>query len=761
MSRLRSLSVALKLPLLIIAIAMGCLGVAGAISYEVSLAQLMQEVSFRLAAVRDTRAALLEDWFDDKLEALGDISKQAHTIEAASSFLSTYESLGPEANDYLRLHYIDENPNPPEARDTMEEATDTTAYSLFHKKFHAAFRNDVEALHLRDLLIVSAAGEVIYSVRKQENFATSLGETGGALGSAVRAALAEGTEFGFGDFAAEPALDGRVAGFLASPLTNEWGDVTAALVFELDEADVSAILAMPSALTATTRIALIGQDQTPRGTGSLSGETGALGDAAPDNPAITAALSGESGVTELALPDGESLAAFQPVRLGPPDAPGGTTWALLAAEPSEVIAAGPRAMLGKLIRAAVPALIVALLVAVLAARNIARPLGRLTAAVGEVAAGHYDGEIPAQKRGDEIGRIACALDALRRDLRQSRDDLQSGASTRAEMQSEQASVVEALQTALSRLAEGDLGSTIAQGFPEDYERLRNDFNRATDRLQQAMIDVSQSAEAINHDVDHIAQASEELGQRTERQAATVEETAAALDQLTASVSEAAKNAAEVDSIVGKAREDAQASGEVVRETIEAIAVIEASFQRISGNIKVIDDIAFQTNLLALNAGVEAARAGDAGLGFAVVASEVRMLAQRCSEAAREINTQITASSDHVQDGVRLVGRTGGALKEIIDSIRTISDRVTAIADSAREQSTGLSELNSAVSELDMTTQKNAAMFEQTSAASSDLRSAAQGLRQNVGRFTLGSRAESWTAGDTATEKAASRHAASA
>ncbi|WP_226621100.1 methyl-accepting chemotaxis protein [Alloyangia pacifica] len=745
MPRLRSLSVAIKLPALMIAIAFGCLGVAGAIAYRVSYDQLMQEVSFRLSAVRDTRAALLEDWFDDKLEALGDFAKEPRTVEAASGLLSAYRGLGPDANDHLRQYYVDENPNPPEARDALEEAGDTTAYSLFHKKFHAALRSEVEALDLRDLLLVSATGEVFYSVRKQGSFAMTLEEDGGALGAAVRGALAEGAAFGFGDFAPDPALGGEIAGYLALPLANEWGDVTAALVFELDEAEVASILAMPSALTPTTRIALVGPDFTRRSSTDLAGQTGALGTAAPENPALAAALAGERGVTGLTLPDGASVtAAYQPVLFGAPGTPGSTTWALLAAEPAEVIAAGPRAMLAKLARAALPALIVALLVAWLAARNLSRPLGRIAAAVGEVAAGKLDRDVPAQRRGDEIGRIARALDALREDLRQNRDDLDSGASARAAMQSAQSDVVEALQSALSRLADGDLASSIAQQFPEEYERLRADFNRATDRLQQAMIDVSQSAEAIHHDVDHIAQASEDLGQRTERQAATVEETAAALDQLTASVSEAAKNAAEVDAIVGQAREGAQASGVVVHETIEAIGVIEASFQQISGNIKVIDDIAFQTNLLALNAGVEAARAGDAGLGFAVVASEVRLLAQRCSEAASEINTQITASSDHVQNGVRLVGRTGGALKDIIESIRTIADRVSAIAESAREQSTGLSELNSAVSELDMTTQKNAAMFEQTSAASSDLRSAAEGLRQNVGRFTLGRRGESWS-----------------
>ncbi|MBE9635302.1 methyl-accepting chemotaxis protein [Salipiger mangrovisoli] len=745
MSLLRSLSVAVKLPALIIAIAIGCLGVAGAIAYTVSLDQLMHEVSFRLAAVRDTRATLIEAWFDEKLEALGEFVDETSTIEAASAILSTYTGLGPEADAHLRRYYVDENPNPPDDRAALEEAADTTAYSLFHKKFHAGFRSVVEAIDLRDLLIVSTAGEVVYSVRKQGHFATTLGDDGGALGSAVRGALAEGAAFGFGDFAPDPMLDDIFVGFLAMPLANEWGDTVGALVFELEVTQVSNILTMPSALTDTTRIALVGPDLTRRSAGGLSDPRDTPGSAAAENPAFVAALAGESGVADLTLPDGEVLtAAYQPVHLGPADAAASTTWALLAAEPAEVIAAGPRVLLEKLARAAIPVLLAALLVAAFAARNLARPLGRITAAVGEVAGGNYDSEIPAQKRGDEIGHIARALDALRRDLRQSRDDLKSGASSRAAMQSAQEEVVAALQDALARLADGDLGSTIGQEFPADYEGLRNDFNRATDKLQQAMADVSQNAQAINHDVAHIAQASEELGQRTERQAATVEETAAALDQLTASVSEAARNAADVDGIVGKAREDAQVSGEVVRETIEAIGIIEASFQTISGNIKVIDDIAFQTNLLALNAGVEAARAGDAGLGFAVVASEVRLLAQRCSEAASEINTQISASSDHVQNGVRLVGRTGGALKEIIESIRTIAERVTAIAEAAREQSTGLSELNSAVGELDMTTQKNAAMFEQTSAASSDLQSAALALSQNVGRFTLGSAPETWS-----------------
>ncbi|ANT59458.1 hypothetical protein AYJ57_03210 [Salipiger sp. CCB-MM3] len=735
MALLRNLSVALKLPALMIAIAIGCLGMAGAIAYKVSHAQLIQEVSFRLGMLAETRATMIEDWFHETRSELGEKAAEPLVIDAATAFLSTYKTLGDDANAHLRRAYIDDNPNPADARADLEEAADNTAYSLFHKKFHADLRARVEALGLRDLLIVSAAGDVIYSVQKQEEFASNVAEDEGGLGTALRAALAPDAAFGFGDFAPTEA---RARAYLAAPLHNEWGDTIAALVFEVDDQALTHLTTMETGRTPTTELELLAGDHTRRSHLGLGGVQSAIGTQGTPNPAFDAALEGQRGVVDITLSDGRSYtAAYHPLNIA------GRNWALIAAEPAEVIAAGPRALLERLLRGTAIALIAALALAWLAARNLARPLARIANAMGQVAAGDYESEIPAQRRGDEIGRIARALEALRRDLRQSRDDLKDGATTRAAMQSAQSDVVETLQTALARLAEGDLGASIAQEFPEDYERLRTDFNRATDRLQQAMLDVTQSAGAINDDVDHIAQASEDLGQRTERQAATVEETAAALDQLTASVTEAAKNAAEVDGIVGKAREDAQVSGEVVRQTIEAIGVIEASFQQISNNIKVIDDIAFQTNLLALNAGVEAARAGDAGLGFAVVASEVRLLAQRSSEAAREINTLITSSSEHVQTGVRLVGRTGGALKEIIASIRIIAERVTAIADSAREQSTGLSELNSAVGELDMTTQKNAAMFEQTSAASSELRRTAQGLRQNIERFKLRGEADGW------------------
>ena len=216
----------------------------------------------------------------------------------------------------------------------------------------------------------------------------------------------------------------------------------------------------------------------------------------------------------------------------------------------------------------------------------------------------------------------------------------------------------------------------------------------------------------------------------------MEETAAALDELTSSVRSASTGADAASQIAGEAQSRAEEGGSVARQTVQAMAGIKTSSQEISKITSVIDDIAFQTNLLALNAGVEAARAGEAGRGFAVVATEVRALAQRSSDAAREINELITTSGEQVRQGVDLVDRTGTALSSIVDAVADITDRVSEIATSAREQATGLQEINQAVNELDSVTQQNAAMFEETTAASHALTTEADSLATAIARFRL-------------------------
>ena len=319
------------------------------------------------------------------------------------------------------------------------------------------------------------------------------------------------------------------------------------------------------------------------------------------------------------------------------------------------------------------------------------------------------------------------------------ENFQAVAAAEAERDRDAASqegVVNALKIGLRKLADGDLTATIAQPFEAQYEQLRSNFNQAVHALHAAMEAVVQNAESIRNEAGEITNAADDLARRTERQASTLEETAAALDELTSSVKSAAEGADDASNMAREAQGKAETGGEVARRAVDAMDAIKASSQEISKITGVIDDIAFQTNLLALNAGVEAARAGEAGRGFAVVATEVRALAQRSSEAAREINELISASGQQVRSGVDLVNQTGDALSQIVGGVSDISDRVATIAASAREQSAGLHEINTAVNDLDQVTQQNAAMFEETTAASHALTSEATSLVSASERFKL-------------------------
>jgi len=310
------------------------------------------------------------------------------------------------------------------------------------------------------------------------------------------------------------------------------------------------------------------------------------------------------------------------------------------------------------------------------------------------------------------------------------------ASLQKRIEDEQADVVSRLANGLERLAQGDLTAQITKAFPAGYEKLRGDFNAAVRQLKETMGDLVSAVDAMRSGAGDISQATDEMSRRTESQAASLEESSAALDEITANARRTADGAKKVAEAMGGARADADKSGAVVAEAIEAMRAIAGSSKQISQIIGVIDEIAFQTNLLALNAGVEAARAGEAGRGFAVVAIEVRALAQRSASAARDIKQLIQTSGGLVDTGVGLVGQTGEALTRIAVSVSQIDGLVRDIADAMAQQSSGLVQVNAAVDEMDRVTQSNAAMVEQSAAASHTLSAEATGLAQKVGRFRI-------------------------
>jgi len=297
-------------------------------------------------------------------------------------------------------------------------------------------------------------------------------------------------------------------------------------------------------------------------------------------------------------------------------------------------------------------------------------------------------------------------------------------------------VVARLRAALAKLSEGDLTVALPDGIDGEFAQLRDDFNDAIRKLGDAIGTVIDTSVLIKGEAHEISNAADDLARRTEQQAATLEQTAAALDQLTSSVNSAAGSAKEASRMVSAARDEAETSGQVVREAVAAMHQIDESSTQVTQIISVIEEIAFQTNLLALNAGVEAARAGEAGRGFAVVASEVRALARRASDAAKEIGGLIQGSTQQVKRGVTLVENAGEALGRIVGSVQDIDGSVSEIAQSSQEQASGLGEINIAVNQLDQVTQQNAAMFEQMSAASQSLNTESQALLDRTQSFAI-------------------------
>jgi len=299
-----------------------------------------------------------------------------------------------------------------------------------------------------------------------------------------------------------------------------------------------------------------------------------------------------------------------------------------------------------------------------------------------------------------------------------------------------------LSASLSAMSEGDLTKPILNDYLGEFGRIKDDLNNTVLHVSKTVAELRDATDSVNVASNEISAGNNNLSSRTEQQASSLEETAASMEQLTSTVRNNAGNAQQANQVAANARELAEKGGQVVGRAVEAMGQINASSNKIAEIIGVIDEIAFQTNLLALNASVEAARAGEQGRGFAVVATEVRNLASRSADAAKEIKDLINDSVNKVHAGTGLVNESGETLGEIVNGVKKVGDIVAEIAAASAEQSAGIDQVNQAVTSMDEVTQQNAALAEQTSAASASLYEKAQTMERKIGFFTVSSNPES-------------------
>ena len=434
-------------------------------------------------------------------------------------------------------------------------------------------------------------------------------------------------------------------------------------------------------------------------------------------------------------------------------------------------------------------------------RRVTGPLRAIQQTMQRLAAGEFDVTLPGLERKDEIGDVANAVErfkvlAVEKAHQQSEELMQrqqadaakqaeaarlesersaktaqenaarearaaeAEAAKQAEVAAERAAIAEeqtqavaALGEGLQKLADGDLTFRLPDQFPPDYRQIKDDFNGAIARLQETIRSLVGSTREVASAAAEISTSTTDLSQRTEEQASSLERTSAAMEEISSTVRANASNAKQASEFAVATRDVADRGGAVVSEAVNAMARIEESSSKIADIIGVIDEIARQTNLLALNAAVEAARAGDAGRGFAVVATEVRSLAQRSSQAAKDIKELISRSTDQVKGGVDLVNRAGSSLTEIVESIKKVTNIVAEISTASAEQATGLDEITKSLTQMDEATQQNSALVEENAATAKTLEQQSRAMDDQVGLFRVDTQ--------TATSKAATPIAARA
>ncbi|MCP8882689.1 methyl-accepting chemotaxis protein [Devosia sp. XJ19-1] len=781
------LKIAQKLPLALVGSALVVSAGVGIASYLIGLNTVAEQRDQSMQASLNTATTMVSDYYSSAEVDLRLFVQRSDTVTAMKNLTRAFDELRmglkERAATQLQTAYVTNNPDPENRAAVDSVGAMGASYDPVHKRYHPGFRTLQMERGYSDVLMISAAGDVVYSVAKNTDFITNvMTDTTAAasgLGIAFAAAkdLADG-EAAFVDFSVY-APSGTAQSFMAMPVYDK-DQNAGVLVLAISPEAMSTRVAGLSGLGRSGEVVVVGQDGLLRSESPRTEEPDVLATTLTAE-VIAGAFSGATGEGLSTDYRGAPMVVrAQPVSVGD------VTWAVVAVQPENEANAAVVQMRDMTLAIGGILLAIAAVIGFFFARSISKPITRLTGTMEALANGDLSVEVKGGRRPDEIGAMARAVEVFRANGLKVNEMTEAEAARIIASQAERAAMMQDLQRAFGQVVDaaiaGDFSKRVTAEFPDDelntlarsvnglvetvdrglsetgtvlaalantdltqrmqgdyqgaFAGLKADTNAVAEKLTDIVGQLRDTSRTLKTATGEILSGANDLSERTTKQAATIEETSAAMEQLASTVLANAERAKEASTVATGVTHTAEQGGQVMGQATQAMERITQSSAKISNIIGLIDDIAFQTNLLALNASVEAARAGEAGKGFAVVAVEVRRLAQSAAQASSDVKALIEQSANEVKGGSKLVADAAGRLEEILVSARTSSELMNGIARESREQASSIDEVNTAVRTMDEMTQHNAALVEEMNASIEQTEAQASQLDTIVDIFAI-------------------------